>query len=76
AICTWESFHIKCDLSACAGNLLIFLFAAPPIDCFSNKLAPALKQCFQSNRSARQNCENLPKVCRNKRTNLHFDFGR
>ena len=26
AICTGEAFHIKCDLSACAGNLLIFLF--------------------------------------------------
>ena len=26
AICTGKTFHIKCDLSACAGNLLIFLF--------------------------------------------------
>ena len=26
AICTGEVFQIKCDLSACAGNLLIFLF--------------------------------------------------
>ena len=26
AICTGKAFHIKCDLSACAGNLLIFLF--------------------------------------------------
>ena len=26
AICTGKAFHIKCDFSACAGNLLIFLF--------------------------------------------------
>ena len=26
AICTEKAFHIKCELSACAGNLLIFLF--------------------------------------------------
>ena len=26
AICTGEAFRIKCDLSACAVNLLIFLF--------------------------------------------------
>ena len=26
AICTGKAFHVKCDLSACAGNLLIFLF--------------------------------------------------
>ena len=26
AICTGKAFHIKCNLSACAGNLLIFLF--------------------------------------------------
>ena len=26
AICTGKDFYIKCDLSASAGNLLIFLF--------------------------------------------------
>ena len=36
----------------------------------------ALKQCFQSNRYARQACENLPKVCPHKRRDLHFDAGR
>ena len=43
---------------------------------FQTNSRPALKQCFQSNRYARQACENLPKVCPHKRRDLHFDSGR
>ena len=37
AICTWESFHIKCDLSACAGRPLAdFRRLGEQSDCFEN----------------------------------------
>ena len=77
AICTGKTFHIKCDLSACSGNLLIFLVWLRRLwIAFQTNSRPALKQCFQSNRYARQTYENLPKVCPHKRRDLHFDLGR
>ena len=72
-------------LSACSGNLLIFLSG-----CAAYRLLFKQTRALRSNsvfkaiallarlvqRMVRCTNENLPKVCRNKRTNLHFDFGR
>ena len=43
---------------------------------FQTNSRHALKQCFQSNRYARQSGENLPKVCPRKRRYPHFDYGK
>ena len=94
AICTGKVFHIKCRFVRLFRQPVDFLVWLRRLwIAFQTNSRSALKQCFQSNRSARQTrtanhksihqrlmirCtnENLPKVCRNKRTNLPFDFGR
>ena len=77
AICTGEVFRIKCRFVRLFRQPVDFLVWLRRLwIALQTNSRPALKQCLQSNRSARQACENPPKVCRNKRTNLHFDFGR
>ena len=77
AICTGKVFHIKCRFVRLFRQPVDFLVWLRRLwIAFQTNSRSALKQCFQSNRSARQACENLPKVCLNKQTNLHFNSGR
>ena len=76
AICTGKGFHIKCDISASAGNLLIFLSGCAPIDCFTNKLAQSAQTVFAKQSLCspirRKSAKGLPSEAEIS----HFDYGK